>query len=90
MIERDLVVGIILGITAIVVLFPVLLQLQAKERVFGDVWGHFIFVAGLIAVACGYALFSGTQQRALAIGGLAAALIGLFIQHRDRDAGDAK
>jgi hypothetical protein len=84
-IEKSRAVGIILGITALVVLVPVILQLRARERRFADVWGHFIFVAGLLCVAAGYGLFADRRQRYLAIGGLVAALIGLFIQHRDKD-----
>jgi hypothetical protein len=87
-IEKSRAVGIILGITALVVLVPVVLQLRAKERRFQDVWGHFLFVAGLLCVAAGYGLFADVRQRYMAAGGLAAALIGLFIQHRDKDSAD--
>lgn len=85
MIEKSTPIGVILAITALVVLVPVILQLRARERRFADVWGHFLFVAGLLCVAAAYGLFADTRQRYLAVGGLAAALIGLFVQHRDKD-----
>ncbi len=78
-------IGIILAVTALVVLVPVLLQMRTDGRRFRDVWGHFVFVGGLLCVAAGYAFFADVRQRYLAVGGLAAALIGLFVQHRDRD-----
>jgi hypothetical membrane protein len=86
--HRSTAVGVILTITALVVLIPVILQIRNDGRRFADVWGHFVFVAGLLCVAAGYGLFDDMRQRYLAIGGLAAALIGLFIQHRDKDRDD--
>lgn len=85
MIEKSTPIGIVLGVTAMVVLVPVLLQMRTDGRKFRDVWGHFVFVAGLLCVAAGYGLFADNRQRYLAFGGLAAALIGLFVQHRDKD-----
>jgi hypothetical protein len=78
-------IGIVLGITALVVLIPVLLQMKNDGRRFTDVWGYFVFAAGLLGVAAGYAFFTGAPRTLLAVGGLAAALLGLFVQHRDRD-----
>jgi uncharacterized membrane protein YfcA len=89
MIERSITIGVILGITALAVAVPVLLQMRSDERRLSEVWGHFIFIAGLLAVAAGYAFFADERQYYLAVGGLIAALLGLFIQHRDRDRDDA-
>ena len=85
MIETNLVVGVILGITALVVLIPVVLQMRTDGRRLKDVWGHLLFAAGLLCVAAGYSFFADARQKYLAVGGLAAALIGLFVQHRDKD-----
>lgn len=83
--EKSTPIGIMLAVTALVVLIPVLLQMRTDGRKLRDVWGHFVFVAGLLCVAAGYGLFTGGRQKTLAIGGLAAALVGLFVQHRDKD-----
>ncbi len=88
MIEKSRAVGAVLAFTAMVVMIPVLLQIRTDGRKLRDVWGHFLFVAGLLCVAAGYALFADVRQRYLAIAGLAAALLGLFVQHRDRDSDD--
>lgn len=85
MTHKSTAIGVVLAITALVVLIPVLLQMKNDGRQFRDVWGHFVFVAGLLSVAAGYALFDDARQHYLAIGGLAAALVGLFVQHRDKD-----
>ena len=88
MIEKSPVVGILLAITALVVLVPVVLQMRTDGRRLRDVWGHLVFGLGLLCVAAGYALFADVRQRYLAVGGLALALIGLFVQHRDKDTDD--
>ncbi|MEO5509480.1 MAG: hypothetical protein ABIS27_02555 [Longimicrobiales bacterium] len=88
MTQKSPAVGIILGITALVVLIPVLLQMRTDGRKLRNVWGHFVFVTGMLCVAAGYAFFADARQRYLAIGGLAAALLGLFVQHRDKDSDD--
>jgi hypothetical protein len=84
-IQQNKVVGVILGITALVVLVPVVLQMRTDGRRLRDVCGHLLFAAGLLCVAAGYGLFADSRQQYLAGGGLAAALIGLFVQHRDTD-----
>jgi hypothetical protein len=87
-IEKNPVIGIILGLTALVVLVPVIIQMRTDGRKFVNVWGHFLFVAGLLCVAAAYGLFADRRQQYLAMGGLAAALLGLFVQHRDKDRDD--
>jgi hypothetical protein len=82
---RSPAIGIILAVTALVVLVPVLLQMRTDGRRLRDVWGHLIFVGGLLCVAAAYFFFADGRQWYLAVFGLAAALIGLFVQHRDRD-----
>jgi hypothetical protein len=83
--QKSTAIGVILGITALVVLIPVLMQMRTDGRKLRDVWGHFVFVAGLLCVAAAYAFFADARQTYLAIFGLVAALLGLFVQHRDKD-----
>ena len=86
---RSTTIGVILAVTAMIVLIPVVLQLRSGERRVRDVWGHFVFVAGLLAVAAAYAFLVDERQYWLSVGGLVCALFGLFIQHRDADRDDS-
>lgn len=77
--------GFFLMATAALVLVPVLLQLRSGEYGVRDVVGYLIFILGLFAVGVGYAFFEGHDQRSLALGGLAAVLIGLaVVQYTER------
>ena len=86
---RSTTIGVVLAVTAMVVAIPVVLQLRSHERRLRDVWGHFVFVAGLLVVAAAYAFQADEAQYYMSVGGLIAALFGLFIQHRDTDRGDS-
>jgi hypothetical protein len=77
--------GFFLMATAALVLVPVLLQLRSGEYGIRDVVGYLIFILGLFAVGVGYAFFEGTDQRSVALGGLAAVLVGLgVVQYTER------
>jgi hypothetical protein len=82
--EQNRALGIFLMATSALVIVPLVLQLRAREQALREVWGYFLFVLGLGAVGIGYAFLEGPDQRSVAIGGLAAILIGLFVQHTDR------
>jgi hypothetical protein len=68
--------------TAIVVLFPVVLQLRDGESRFGDVWGYFVFIAGLLLIAAGDTDIGRSYQSMLTIAGIVATLFGLIVQAR--------
>ncbi len=72
--------GFFLMATAAIVLVPVFLQVRAKEHGLRDVWGYILFAAGLFSVGASYSFLDGDARRDVAIGGLAAVLIGLFVQ----------
>lgn len=72
--------GVFLMVTAVLVLFPVFLQIRAKEYGLRSAWGYVLFAAGLFAVGAGYQFFEATTRRDLSIAGFAAILIGLFVQ----------
>ena len=77
--------GFFLMATALLVLVPVMLQLRSGEYGMRDVVGYLIFILGLFAVGVGYAFFEGPDQRGLALGGLAAVLVGLaVVQYTER------
>jgi hypothetical protein len=72
--------GIFLMVTAVVVLFPVFLQIRAREYGLRAAWGYVLFAAGLFSVGVGYQFFEADMRRNLSIAGFAAILIGLFVQ----------
>lgn len=74
--------GVFLMVTAVIVLFPVFLQLRAKEYAWRAVWGYLLFAAGLFSVGASYSFFDGSARRNLSIAGFAAILIGLLVQER--------
>lgn len=76
--------GIFLMVTAVIVLFPVFLQLRAKEYAWRAVWGYLLFAAGLFSVGASYSFFDGSARRNLSIAGFAAILIGLLVQELPR------
>jgi hypothetical protein len=75
-------VGIFLIISAVIVLFPVLMQLRQGESRIRDVWGYLVFIAGLILVAVGDSALAPELRLELAIAGVISALAGLLIQSR--------
>lgn len=76
--------GVFLMITAAIVLFPIFLQLRAKEYAWRAVWGYILFAAGLFSVGASYSFLYGSARRSLSIAGFAAILIGLFVQEGPR------
>jgi hypothetical protein len=78
--EEYSAMGYFLMATAVIVLFPVFLQVRAKEHGLRAVWGYFLFAAGLFTVGVAEAFLEATARRDLTIAGFAAILIGLFVQ----------
>jgi hypothetical protein len=72
--------GFFLMATGVIVLFPVVLQVRGKEHGWRDVWGYFLFAAGLFTVGVAESFFEAVTRRDLTIAGFAAILIGLFVQ----------
>ena len=68
--------------TAIVVLFPVVLQLRDGESRLGEVWGYFVFIVGLLLIAAGDTDFGRSYQSMLTLVGIVATLFGLIVQAR--------
>ena len=75
-------VGIFLIISAVIVLFPVVMQLRLGESRIRDVWGYLVFIAGLVLVAVGDSALARELRLELAIAGVVTALAGLLIQSR--------
>lgn len=76
--------GVFLMVTAVIVLFPIFLQLRAKEYAWRAVWGYILFAAGLFSVGVSYSFLYGSGRRNLSIAGFAAILIGLLVQEGPR------
>jgi hypothetical protein len=72
--------GIFLMVTAAIVLVPVYLQVRAHDHGLRAVWGYILFAIGLFSVGASYSFLEAASRRNLSIAGLAAILIGLFVQ----------
>jgi len=83
--ESNYIIGIFLVITALMILVPVIMQVRDGRFKISEVVGIFVLVAGFVIVGIGYALYSGRMQQYIALGGLAAVLIGLLIQNWKRN-----
>jgi hypothetical protein len=73
-------IGVFLIASALVVLFPVVLQIRMGESRFSDVWGYLIFVLGLLVAASGDSRAGRPHQLQLVILGIVIALAGLLAQ----------
>jgi hypothetical protein len=82
-------VGIFLIISAVIVLFPVVMQLRLGESRIRDVWGYLVFIAGLVLVAVGDSALARGLRLELAIAGVITALAGLLIQSRLSQSSDS-
>ena len=67
-------------VTALVVLFPVVLQLRQGESRLRDVWGYFAFILGLLLIGAGDTDPGRVFQAPLTIVGVLAAFLGLIAQ----------
>lgn len=75
-------IAFFMGSTALVVLFPVVLQLRDGESRLAEVWGYFVFIVGLLLIAAGDTNFGRSHQAVWTGAGIAATLIGLIVQSR--------
>ena len=82
--------GWFLMATAVVVLFPVFLQIRSKEYGLRAAWGYLLFAVGLFSVGASYSFLEGASRRNLSIAGFAAILIGLFVQEGMRGGTERK
>jgi hypothetical protein len=71
--------------TALIVLFPVVLQLREGESRLSQVWGYFLFIAGLLLIAAGDIDFARSHQALLTVSGIAVTLVGLIGQARQSE-----
>jgi hypothetical protein len=76
--------GVFLMVTGAIVLVPVFLQVRAHDHGLREVWGYVLFAVGLFSVGASYSFFEETARRNLSVAGLAAILIGLFVQEAGR------
>jgi hypothetical protein len=82
------VLGIIIIATAFAVCIPVILQVRQGAEKLRDMWGFLLFASGLLAVGVAYTALVVPARDYAVYGGLAAALVGLFVQHRERRSGN--
>jgi hypothetical membrane protein len=86
--DAQRVLGVIIIVTAFVVCIPVILQVREGEEKLRDMWGFLLFASGLLAVGVAYTGLVEPARDYAVYGGLAAALVGLFVQHRERRSGN--
>ena len=79
-------ISLFMIVTALVVLFPVLLQLQKRESRLREVWGYFVFILGLLLVAAGDTDAGHRYQALLTVAGVIASILGLILQGRNGNA----
>jgi hypothetical protein len=75
-------IGIFLLVSAVIVLFPVLLQVRMGESRVSEIWGYFIFIGGLVVAAFADSAFAGGSSVALATVGVITAVVGLVVQSK--------
>jgi hypothetical protein len=75
-------IGIFLMISALIVLFPIALQVRTGETRWRDNWGYYIFALGLAIAATADSNVGAAYRVKLAIAGVIGALVGLIIQTR--------
>ena len=79
-------IALFMIVTALVVLFPVLLQLRQGESRLREVWGYLVFILGLLLIALGDTNAARAHQALLTGAGVLASLIGLIAQSRNPNA----
>jgi len=73
-------IGIFFVLSAVIVLVPVVLQIRLGESRLREVWGYFVFVAGLLVVALADSDFGRGREIQIALLGVIIALAGLLLQ----------
>ena len=75
-------IGIFLLISAVIVLFPALLQMRTGESQFRHIWGYLIVVLGLALAAGADSRLGEANKTTLALAGVILALVGLVVQSK--------
>ena len=75
-------IGLFLLVSAVIVLFPVVLQVRSGEANGRRVWGYLIFVLGLVLAAFADSTVGAGRETVLAVAGVITALIGLVVQSK--------
>ena len=75
-------VGIFLVVTAIIVMFPIALNVRSGDTRWRDNWGYYIFALGLLVAATADSAAGADYRVALAVAGVIVSLAGLIIQTR--------
>lgn len=75
-------VGIFLVISAVIVLFPIALNVRSGETRWRDNWGYYVFSLGLAVAAAADSDAGAGHKVTLAVAGVITALAGLIIQTR--------
>jgi hypothetical protein len=76
-------IGIFFVVSAVVVLVPVVLQIRLGESRLREVWGYFVFVAGLLVVALADSQVGRGHEIRFALLGVVIALAGLVLQPKN-------
>ena len=74
--------GVVLIVTALVVLLSATMQVREREIEKRDARGHFVFVFGMLLAGIGLAFIAPPLGPQVAIVGVAALAVGLLMQER--------
>lgn len=74
--------GYFILVTALLVAVPVILQLRAREADWKHAWAPVLFFLGLAATGCAFAFLVAPMQTSIALGGVAAMLVGLIFSQK--------
>lgn len=78
--------GYFILVTALLVAVPVVLQLRAREADWKHAWAPVLFFIGLAATGCAFAFTEPPIQTSIALGGVAAMLVGLIFSQKTKSA----
>lgn len=71
--------------TSLVVAIPVILQLRAREADWKHAWSPVLFFLGLATTGAAFAFSSPPNQTSIAVGGIAAMLVGLIFAQKTKE-----
>lgn len=80
--QAEKIAGYFILVTALLVAVPVILQLRAREADWKHAWAPVLFFLGLAATGSAFAFLAAPIQTSIALGGVAAMLVGLIFSQK--------
>ena len=80
--QADKFAGYFILVTALLVAVPVVLQLRSREADWKHAWAPVLFFLGLAVTGAAFAFIDPPMQTSIALGGVAAMLVGLVFAEK--------